>query len=269
MPNRGAPFMLPSHYWNELSTEDMRRLPMGETVAVLPLAAIEQHGPHLPLGTDVAIMRGYLSRALEMLPPDAPILILPIQPVGLSPEHQAFPGTLTLSPETVLRVWREIGESVHRSGCRKLVLLSSHGGNNAAMEIVARDLRVSLGMLVVTTSWSRLGYPPETFAAEELRHGIHAGDVETSLMLDFRPDLVRRENLAAFENRAIAMERDYVVLRPDKPAGFGWMTQDLNPSGALGDATAATREKGAAAANHGASAFAALIQDVLRFDLKP
>lgn len=259
--------MLPSRYWTELTTEDFRTLAMGEVIAVLPVAAVEQHGPHLPVGADAFIMRGFLERMLERVPSDLDALVLPIQAMGLSPEHLAFPGTLTLSAETAIRAWTEIGESIHRAGCRKLVIVSSHGGNAPVLDIVARELRVSLGMLVVTTSWHRLGYPGGLFSAEELRHGIHAGEIETSLMLEFRPDTVRMDKAESFEPRTLAMEREFAHLRADRPAGFGWMSQDLHPTGALGDAAAATKEKGVAAAAHGADAFVALLKDVARFDL--
>jgi creatinine amidohydrolase len=122
-------------------------------------------------------------------------------------------------------------------------------------------------MLVVTTSWQWLGYPEELFGADELRHGIHGGEVETSLMLAFRPDTVRMDQAEDFVPRTIAMERDFTHLRAGRPAGFAWMSQDLHPSGAIGDATAATADKGEVAAEHGADAFVALIADVARFDL--
>lgn len=259
--------MLPSRYWTELTSEDFRKLPMGEIIAVLPVAAVEQHGPHLPVGADTFIMRGYLDRMLERLPTDAKALVLPVQAFGKSNEHLAFPGTLTLTAETAIRAWTEIGESVHRTGCRKLVIVTSHGGNASVIDIVARDLRVRLGMLVVVASWHRLGYPRALFGADELSHGIHAGDIETSLMLAFRPETVRMDKAESFEPRTAAMARDLAYLGADRPAGFGWMAQDLHVSGAMGDAAAATRDKGEAAAVHGAAAFVALLRDVESFDL--
>ncbi|MDJ1158362.1 creatininase family protein [Chelatococcus sp. SYSU_G07232] len=258
--------MLPSRHWIDLTTEDFRRLPMREVIAVLPVAAVEQHGPHLPVGVDTLIMEGYLKRTIALLPADLPALFLPIQAVGKSNEHLAFPGTLTLSAETAIRAWTEIGESVHRAGCRKLVFVNSHGGNVSIIDIVARDLRVRLDMLTVTASWHRLGYP-DLYPAEELKHGIHAGDVETSLMLAFRPDTVHMDEARDFVPRTVAMERDLAYLRAGQPAGFGWMSHDLHPSGAMGNATAATAEKGEATAAHGAAAFVALLRDVQNFTL--
>jgi len=201
------------------------------------------------------------------LPADSAVLILPVQAVGASDEHRAYPGTLTLSPETALRAFIEIGESVHRAGIRKLVIINSHGGNIALIDLAARQLRVRHAMLAVHASWGRFGYPDGLFSADERTHGIHGGDIETSIMLAAFPDLVRREKIADFRPATYAMERDHAFLRADYPAGFGWMTQDLNASGAVGDASLATAEKGEAALDHGARAFVALLHDVEKFDL--
>jgi creatinine amidohydrolase len=202
-----------------------------------------------------------------LLPPDSPALILPVQAVGASDEHRAFPGTLTLSPETALRAFIEIGESVHRAGVEKLVIINSHGGNLAIIDLAARQLRVTRAMLAVHCSWGRFGYPDGLFSAAERTHGIHGGDVETSIMLAAYPQLVRRDKVADFRPATYAMERDFTWLRADFPAGFGWMTQDLHPSGAVGDAALASARKGEAALDHGAKAFVELLQDVDRFDV--
>jgi len=259
--------MLPSPFWADLTTTDVSRLPMAEVIAVLPVAAIEQHGPHLPLGTDAIIMEGYVARVASRLPADLPALFLPVQQVGLSDEHRAFPGTLTLSPEAAITAWSQIGESVHCAGCRKLVIVSSHGGNSAVVDLVAQKLRVALGLTVVTVSWQRFGYPDGLFAEAERRFGIHGGDIETSLMLAFAPDKVRMGECAAFTSAAEEMEADFTWLRLSRPAGFAWMAQDLNPAGVVGDASAATAAKGEAAAEHGAAAFLALLREVQRFSV--
>src|SRR6516225_6442117 len=133
-------------------------------IAVLPLAATEQHGPHLPLGTDVMIAQAYLSRVQELLPAALPATFLPIETVGISTEHIDYPGTLTLAPQAALKRWMAIGESVARAGVRKLVIVTSHGGNSAAMTIVAQELRAHHGLFVVTTSWSRFGAPQGLFS---------------------------------------------------------------------------------------------------------
>ena len=167
---------MPARSWLDLSTEDFRTRDMSRAIAVLPVAAVEQHGPHLPVGVDTFIAGGYLSRAVPLVPDDLDVLVLPVQAVGKSNEHLAFPGTLTVSAETLIRAWTEIGESVFRAGCRKLVFVNAHGGNGPVLDIVARELRVRFGMLAVVTAWHRLGYPEGTFGPDELRHGIHGGD---------------------------------------------------------------------------------------------
>jgi creatinine amidohydrolase len=236
-------------------------------IAVLPLAATEQHGPHLPLGTDVMIAEAYLAKVRELLPATSPATFLPVQPIGISTEHIDFPGTLTLPTEVALKSWLAIGESVARAGVRKLVIVTSHGGNSAAMTLVAQDLRASLGMLAVTTSWSRFGVPDGLFGVDELQHGIHGGAVETSIMLARHPDLVRSEAIANFPSAGADMERRYRVLSTQRPAPLAWQAQDLNASGAVGDATQASAGKGERVIAHGAQAFCALLADIATFDV--
>ncbi|ACL59361.1 creatininase family protein [Methylobacterium nodulans] len=258
---------MPARSWQDLTTAEIRARPLHRAIAVLPVAAVEQHGPHLPLGTDVIIAEGYLARMRALVPEDLEVLLLPVQAVGKSDEHLSFPGTLTLSGPTALAAWVEIGTAVHRAGCRKLVIVTSHGGNSALIDLVALELRRSCGLVAVTTAWSRFGYPPGLFPPEEVRHGIHGGAVETALMLALRPDLVRRDELRDFMPRSRAMERDFTHLRAGRPAAFAWLAEDLNPSGAIGDATLATLDAGEAALAHGARAFVELLRDVDRFSL--
>ncbi len=259
---------MPARFWLDLTTEDFRTRDMHRTIAVLPVAAVEQHGPHLPVGVDTYINDAYLGRMATLVPQDLDVLVLPLQAVGKSNEHLAFPGTLTLSAETAIRAWNEIGDGVHRAGCRKLVFANSHGGNVALIDIVARDLRVRHGMLAVNAAWHRLGYPPGLFSEREARHGIHGGDAETSLMLAARGDAVRMEKARDFEPRIAEMERRFRYLRATQPIGFGWMSQDLHPAGAMGEADKATREKGEASLEHGARAFVELLREVDAFELE-
>jgi creatinine amidohydrolase len=248
--------------WTDFQSTDMEK-----TIAVLPVAAVEQHGPHLPVGVDAYIMEGYLRRVAERLPDELAALFLPIQTLGVSVEHTDFPGTLSLTAATAALAWREIAEGVHRAGCRKLVIANSHGGNIATIEALSREIRARFGMLCVVVSWHRFGYPDGLFTHQEVRHGVHAGDIETSLMLALRPDLVRSAEVADFPSAGLDMERDFTWLRAGSPIGFGWMSQDLHESGAIGDPTQATLEKGDAAADYGATAFIELLQDVEAFDL--
>ena len=260
---------LPKRDWAEMTAQDLAAgVDKTRWIAVLPLAAVEQHGPHLPFEVDVIIAEAYLARTRKIIPAELPVTFLPLQPIGFSQEHVAFPGTRTLSAEAAIRAWTQIGERVHRAGARKLLLMTSHGGNTAVMDIVARDLRARNAMLVVTCSWHRLGYPEGLFSAEERRHGIHAGEIETSLMLAVRPDAVQMDKADNFTPATVAMEKEFRWLHASRPAGFGWMTQDLHPSGAVGNARIATAEKGEAALAHGAKSFVELLREIERFDLK-
>jgi creatinine amidohydrolase len=257
----------PLRDWMEMTWQDIAGGETARWIAVLPLAAVEQHGPHLPLGVDSFIAEAYLARARDSLPDDLPVTFLPVQRIGVSAEHLSFPGTLTLSATTAIAAWTELGESLARAGVRKLVFVTSHGGNVAAMELVARDLRTRLHMLAVTVGWHRFGYPDGTFSSDERKHGIHGGDIETSLMLAVKPDTVRMDRAPKATQETVAMAREFKWLGAYRPAGFAWMTQDLHPSGAVGDATQATAAKGDAALARGAEAFVELLREIDRFDL--
>jgi creatinine amidohydrolase len=259
---------LPPRDWTEIHWPDVPGPTAARWIAVLPLAATEQHGPHLPLGTDVMIAQAYLARVRELLPAGIPATFLPVQPVGISTEHVDYPGTLTLPTQLALKDWMALGESVARAGVRKLVMVTSHGGNSAAMTLVAQDLRAQHGLLAVTTAWSRLSVPEGLFSAEELRHGIHGGAVETSIMLARYPQHVSKDKIADFRSAGIAMDKDYRWLSTHRPAPFAWQAQDLHPSGAVGDATLASAEKGERLIDHGARAFCELLTEVDNFDVK-
>jgi len=260
---------LPKRDWTEMTWREIADAGAATArwIAVLPLAAVEQHGPHLPLGVDAYIAEAYLARVRKILPDALAVTFLPVQRIGVSVEHLAYPGTLSLSATTAIASWTELGESLARAGLRKLVLVTSHGGNVAAMELVARDLRARFGMLAVTVGWQRFGYPDDTFSSEERRHGIHGGDIETSLMLAAMPETVRIERAPNATPATVAMAREFQWLGAYRPAGFAWMTQDLNATGAVGDATLASAAKGEAALAHGAQAFVELLREVDRFDL--
>ncbi len=253
-------------HWQDLAWTDFAALPH-DAVAVLPVAAIEQHGPHLPVSVDATINAGILARALDLVPADRCVLALPMQSVGLSAEHVRFPGTLTLSAETLIAVLTEIGRSVRRAGVRRLVFLNSHGGQPQPIDIAARRLRAD-GLFTVNCHWGRLGLPASvTLDALEQRHGFHGGLVETSLMLHLRPDLVRMEHATDFRSAWIAQEERFSVLTPEGRIGFGWETQDLHPAGALGNAAAATAETGRAILEHAAARLVLLWDEVRRLDV--
>lgn len=264
--------MLPkSHHWSDLTTADFAALDTGRAIAVLPVAATEQHGPHLPLSVDTDIVNGVIAAALPQLAPGLPVLFLPTQAVGFSPEHTRFAGTLTLKAETLMRVWTEIGECVAASGVNKLVLFNAHGGQVGALDLVARDLRARLGLLVYSVNWFNLPLLDAQgrdvnamFSAEEHRFGVHAGEIETAMMLALKPERVRMDQAGYFRSASQARAADFPILGNGKSAKLGWQMQDYNAEGAVGNASAATAEKGHALLDAAGRALAALLAEIDR-----
>ncbi|MEJ1171700.1 creatininase family protein [Variovorax sp. CCNWLW235] len=256
-------------YWSQLTTRDFAALDVAATVAVLPLGATEQHGPHLPLGVDTVLADGIVAASLPLLPADLPVLFLPTQQIGLSPEHARFAGTLTLSAETVIRMWKEIGAGVARAGVKKLVLFNAHGGHVGAMDIVARELRAEHGLIVYSVSWFNLplGDAGAQFGAGEHRFGVHAGDIETSMMLALAPQQVRMAEAKNFRSTSEQRAADYAILGNGKSAKLGWAMEDYNPQGAAGNAAAATAARGQAVVDAAAEQLALLLAEVSRLPL--
>lgn len=259
--------ILKSHWWWDLTTRDFAELDAERVVAILPVGAVEQHGPHLPVRVDAAINAGIVARAMELMSADCPALVLPMMPVGKSDEHISYPGTLTLSYETLGRVWYELGESVHRAGIRKILFLNSHGGQPQLLDIVCRDLRVKLGMFAVSAMWSRFTDLSDMVGAEEQRHGIHGGQSETSVMLHLHPELVEMDRAENFEPTSVALARECGMLGPEGAIGFGWQAQDLHAKGACGDATLATGDLGKTAVERAATRLLVLIDEISRYPL--
>ncbi len=267
--------LLPSRFWADLRSDDFAALKTsGEikrVVAVLPVAATEQHGPHLPLSVDTVLVDGVIRAALAQIDAALPVLVLPTQAVGLSPEHAAYAGTLTLKNETILRLWTDIGESVAATGIQKLVLLNAHGGNVAVMDMVARDLRARLAMLVYSVSWFNLPALDDQgrdvgaqFSSDEQRFGIHAGDIETSMMLALDPDHVHMDAARDFASASQERAKHFALLGNGKSAKLGWQIQDYNPAGAVGNAAAATVHKGQALLQASGRALASLLGEIDR-----
>lgn len=260
------PAALPvSRRWIDLTTVEAAALPP-ETVALLPVTAVEQHGPHLPLGTDAYINRGIIGRALELLPPEVPFLVLPEQTVGTSEEHLDFAGSLSHRPGRLIDIWTDVLTCVRNTPVRRLILFNSHGGQTGLLAPTALDLRVRFGLFVAYASWFDAGYPQGLFTDEEIRYGLHGGTIETSLMLHLHPELVRTDKLADFPSSAIELDTltRHLSANPGygRLGGFGWKSADLQPSGVTGNAAAATAEAGKKLLDHLGASLATMIEDM-------
>lgn len=265
-----------SRCWQDISTREFATAQTSglaaRSVAVLPVAAIEQHGPHLPVSVDATLVDGIVRAALPLLPNDAPVLALPTQAVGLSTEHLNFPGTISLPPALIIELWTALGEAVARAGIRKLLLFNAHGGQVSVMDIVARELRLRHGLLVYSSSWGSLPLPPEVtglFSAEEHRFGIHGGEIETSMMLHLEPQQVRMEHAACFHSSSQDRAARFAILGNGKSAKMGWAMEDYNPCGAVGNAAAATAQKGAVLVHAAAQGLADLLTELLQLAWAP
>ncbi len=265
---------LPSRFWADLTSRHFAQLAaspsIDQAVAVLPVAATEQHGPHLPVSVDTTLVNGVVDASLAHLPAGLPVLFMPTQQVGKSNEHIRFPGTLTLGAQTLISVWMELGACVARAGFKKLVLLNSHGGQVSVMDIVARDLRTAHDLIVYSTNWYTLPLGDEVmglFPPEEHRFGIHAGDMETSMMLALREKYVDMAQAQYFRSTAQQRAMDYPILGNGTAAKLGWQVQDYNAMGAAGNAQAATAAKGHAIIDAAGVQLAKFLQEVSRLPL--
>ena len=258
----------PARRWWEMSSPRVENLDAANVVAVLPVGAVESHGPHLPVAVDALLNDAMAQRVADLLPADAPVSILPAIPVGMSEEHIDYPGTLSVEAETLINLWTQLAASLSRAGVRKLVLLNSHGGQAGVADIVLRRVRIRLGMMIHVVHWFRFPPPDGLFDEDELLHGIHGGEVETSMMLHVRPDLVDMSKAANFVPLGARMAREHRHLRPTGSAvSMGWKTQDLNPAGAAGNAANADAERGKLTFEHAANLAAEAIAEVVKLPL--
>ena len=258
----------PIRYWQTLTTTEAAALASGDPVVVLPLAAVEQHGPHLPLSTDLDIATGLLQEAFSQLPSDLPAWVLPAQIIGASREHLRFAGTLSLDPELLVELIHQQGTALATSGVRRLVLFNSHGGNLRAMDAAALRLRDEDGMLVVKASYSTFSRPADVALPEsEWRHGLHGGAVETAMMLHLRPDLVRHDAIQRFPSLGEDLHGVLERVGPEGEASFAWLAGDLNPHGVTGNARLADAKTGRRLVAHYGRVLAAVVQDARAFPL--
>lgn len=255
-------------WWTDFAAREFEGLDPMETIAILPIAAVEQHGPHLPVGTDSIINASMLEMLTVCCPIDLDVRILPVQQIGKSNEHIWAKGTITHTATNLIDAWTQIGLEVARAGVKKLIFINSHGGNEEIMGIVARELRVRAGMLAVKSGW-RFGAPEGVLSDTERRHGIHGGDAETSLILHFRPDLVDMSRAENFPSIAARDEQQFQYLRPTGAFGhvYAWIASDINPSGAVGEAALATAAKGQQIAERNVAGMLEVLQELRRMPL--
>jgi creatinine amidohydrolase len=240
-----------------LNWKQVDALPRESTLLILPTAAIEQHGHHLPLATDILINNFLLGHALAKLPAELPVYALPPVHYGKSNEHIGFPGTLSVSAATFMAVLRDIGASLSSAGFQKLVLYNTHGGNTSLIDVMARDLRAEFGLRTFALHGSG-GIAFEGLSEQERAHGFHAGEVETALLLAAAPELVDR---SAYTVNYIANVAKPDLLKPENaPATFAWLTRDIAASGVMGDPRPATAENGKRWLDQAATRLAAALQ---------
>lgn len=251
--------------WEDLASAEVAA-GSGAAVALLPVAAVEQHGPHLPLGTDAMVLDGLLARTAER-GVAADVLALPAQRVGDSLEHTSFPGTLHVEAEALVAAWCDLGRSVARAGVQRLAIVNAHGGQPQLVDLVAQRLRREAGMLVARITTFHLGGTEGLFEADELRFGLHGGEVETSLMLHVRPDLVRMDAAQDFRSAASERERGARSLEVEGGTGIAWQAEDLNPHGVTGNAARADAERGRILLDRWAERLGGALEDLARWPL--
>ncbi|MGC1299533.1 MAG: creatininase family protein [Alloacidobacterium sp.] len=245
-----------------LNWKQVDALPRDRTLLILPTAAIEQHGPHLPLATDTLINNELLGRALDLLPAEAPVYALPPVCYGKSNEHLGFPGTLSVSSSTFIAVLRDLGASLAAAGFRRLAIFNTHGGNSSLVDVMARDLRAEFGLRTFTIFGSA-GATFEGLNPQERAYGFHAGELETAFLLATTPELV---NTSAYTANYIASINHKPLLAPENgAANFAWLTRDIAASGVMGDPRPATAENGELWLNAAARRIAAVLREILEF----
>ncbi len=246
-----------------LTTREVAALDPERTLAILPVASIEQHGPHLPLLTDSIVAQANLDRALDIADQSLPLYALPALCYGKSNEHKNFPGTIALRATTMIEVLRDIAASLSRSGLKKLVFINGHGGNPQVLDMMARDLREEFGLTVFPLHpGMRFGAPEGIRTADERGMGIHGGEIETSTMLAIAPDLVHME-LAERSVPTLLDNARYLTLEGN--IAFGWLSEDISPSGVMGDPTHATAEKGEKVWASISTQLAAVLEEIVEF----
>lgn len=241
---------------------------LGDDATVLvPIGAIEQHGPHLPLSVDWIIADAVAQAVVDRTSDDLPVWMIPTMPFSKSNEHAWSKGTVWLSQQTMMNVLDDIGRCVAASGAKRIVFLNGHGGNSTLLNVACRELRLAHGLLTfLVHPFVPPAYSPPAPDAEnqtELGMGIHGGLDETSVMLHLRPDDVDMSK--AIRNVPEWMtERDHVKFGGS--VQFGWLSNDFGDHGHIGDPTGASAERGKRLFDESVDFIADQLRDIASFD---
>ncbi len=231
--------------YDELTWEDIRDLDKGRVV-ILPVATIEDHGPHLPVNTDGIITKTLCEKVSELMPKDT--VLLPIVTYGYSPHHEDFPGSLNISYETLIRYVTDIGKDLSKHGFRKLLIVNGHGSNAAPVEIAHKRINYETNGKILCACTFYLNGPKGTKAIKRIRKSKypggmgHACELETSLMLAIRPDLVKMGK--AKKDMNYPHDGDLFMDWSDGALSFMPYWSTVSKTGTAGDPTVATREAG-------------------------
>lgn len=255
-------------YWGSPAPDELRSRVSRDPVVVLPLAATEQHGPHLPLSTDVDIGLGLLNETFLRLDRNIPSWALPIETIGASLEHERYDGTTSMAPHELGQTIVDQGRHLSTLGIRRLVISNSHGGNSGIIESAALRLREDCELLVIKANYYRFERPVDVDLPDiEWRHGLHGGAVETAMMLHLRRECVKTDAINKFPSIAEELEARGSRILPTGSAAFAWLAGDLNPLGVVGDATLASAEIGRQLVSHYATILAHIIEDACHFPI--
>jgi creatinine amidohydrolase/Fe(II)-dependent formamide hydrolase-like protein len=250
------------------TSPEIEAIARSDALVIQPIASVEQHGPHLPCYTDSLVAEGLVNRAISLTPEDVNVWVLPVIAYGKSNEHLGFPGTISLSAETLIAVCRDVGRSVSRSGFRKLAFVNGHGGQPHLLEMVARDIREETGLMVFPLFPYRLGVPEGAVSSpEEEALGIHGGELETSLVLALEPDAVHMDRLESGGDRVRKLYGDLRYLSLEGALPTAWLTKDLSENGVIGDPTNATVERGERVLAHLAEGLSRVFAEICEFEL--
>jgi creatinine amidohydrolase len=240
-----------SRYLPAMHREDWDRIQdRAKAWVIIPTGSIEQHGPHLPVGVDSILGHAWVAQTVGRFPTGAKVYVAPPITYGKSNEHLGFPGTLSISGKTFRRILLAQAAQLRAAGFRQIAVLNSHGGNSAVLSYTLREIQGSMDLRIGVLGQP---YKPELSAVES-ELGFHAGEWETSLMLAIASDLVQMDKaVSEYPGRR---DESGTVRFNDGPAFVSWMTSDISESGVMGDAKAASAEKGQLWLERGAAALA-------------